>query len=86
MGKVKGHIPIRTCISCGAKRGKRELSRLVVNRKGQLIRDDEGRRQGRGAYVCKAKSCREQLSKNKRLRRHFRTEKAVIISPNMWEQ
>ena len=86
MGKGKGHIPIKTCISCGAKRGKRELSRLVVNGKGQLIRDDEGKRHGRGVYVCKTKSCREQLSKNKRIRRRFRTEKAVIISPDMWEE
>jgi predicted RNA-binding protein YlxR (DUF448 family) len=83
MGKAKGHIPIRTCISCGAKRRKRELIRLVVNGGGQIIKDDQGKVQGRGAYVCKREFCREQLSKNRRLGRRFRTGKAITISPDM---
>jgi hypothetical protein len=86
MGKAKGHIPIRTCISCGAKRRKRELIRLVVNGGGQIIKDDQGKVQGRGAYVCKRESCREQLSKNRRLGRRFRTGKAITISPDMWAE
>ena len=86
MGKAKGHIPIRTCISCGAKRRKRELIRLVVNGGGQIIKDDQGKVQGRGAYVCRRESCREQLSKNRRLGRRFRTGKAIIISPDMWAE
>jgi predicted RNA-binding protein YlxR (DUF448 family) len=86
MGKGRGHIPIRTCISCGAKRSKRELMRLVANGEGQLIRDDEGKVQGRGAYVCNSESCREQLSKNRRLGRRFRTGNAITISPDMWAE
>jgi predicted RNA-binding protein YlxR (DUF448 family) len=86
MGKAKGHIPIRTCISCGAKRRKRELIRLVVNGGGQIIKDDQGKVQGRGAYVCRRESCREQLSKNRRLGRRFRTGKAITISPDMWAE
>ena len=86
MGKAKGHIPIRTCISCGAKRRKRELIRLVVNGGGQIIKDDQGKVQGRGAYVCRRESCREQLSKNRRLGRRFRTGKALTISPDMWAE
>ncbi len=84
MGKGRGHTPIRTCISCGAKRSKRELMRLVDNGGGHLIRDDEGKRHGRGTYVCKCKSCRERLSKNKRIMRRFKTEKATAISQDMW--
>ncbi|UCB49756.1 MAG: YlxR family protein [Deltaproteobacteria bacterium] len=84
MGKGRGHIPTRTCISCGAKRSKRELMRLVANGGGHLIRDDAGKVQGRGAYVCKSESCRKQLSKNKRILRRFKTEKAIAISPDMW--
>ena len=86
MGRGKGHVPIRTCISCGEKRSKHELNRLVVNGKGQVIRDDEGKRHGRGAYVCKTEYCREQLSKNKRMKRRFRSEKAVLISPDIWKE
>ncbi|UCF56922.1 MAG: YlxR family protein [Deltaproteobacteria bacterium] len=84
MGKGKGHIPIRTCISCGAKRSKSELIRLVLNAENQLVRDDQGRWQGRGAYVCKSKSCREQLSKNRRLGRSLKSRKTITISPALW--
>ena len=86
MGKGKGHIPTRTCISCGAKRAKHELTRLVVNGEGQLIRDDEGNTQGRGAYVCKSEHCREQLSRKRRLQRRLRTGNAIKISPDMWAE
>ena len=82
MGKGKGHIPIRTCISCGAKRGKKELIRLVVNGEGRLVRDDLETGQGRGAYICNIKSCFEQLSRNKRLNRAFRTKERISISPD----
>jgi hypothetical protein len=86
MGKGKGHIPRRTCISCGARRTKHELTRLVVNGEGQLIRDDEGKAQGRGAYVCKSESCREQLPRKRRLQRRFRIGNAITISPDMWAE
>ncbi len=85
MGKGKGHVPIRTCMSCGEKRSKRELIRLVVNREGQLIRDDHGVLHGRGGYVCKRQSCREQLLKNRRLGRHFRTGKPISICVDLEE-
>jgi predicted RNA-binding protein YlxR (DUF448 family) len=79
MGKNRGHIPIRTCISCGEKRSKNELIRLVMDPEGQLIRDDAGKRQCRGAYVCKRESCQKQLSKNRRLNKFFRTERDIIL-------
>lgn len=83
MGKGKGHVPIRTCMSCGEKRSKRVLIRLVVNREGQLIRDDKGAVHGRGGYVCRSKSCREQLLKNRRLGRRFRIGKSIRISADL---
>ena len=86
MGKAKGHVPIRTCVSCGTKQPKRKLMRLVLDGGGQVIRDDQNRAQGRGAYVCKSKSCCDQLTRNRRLGRRFRTAKTITISPNMWAE
>lgn len=83
MGKGKGHVPIRTCMSCGEKRSKRELIRLVVNKEGQLIRDDKGAFNGRGGYVCKTQSCREQLLKNRRLGRRFRRGTPITINVDL---
>jgi len=86
MGKAKGHVPIRTCVSCGAKKEKRDIIRLVLNGAGQVVRDDQCKVQGRGAYVCKRKSCLEQLTKNKRLGRRLRIGKAITISPDTWAE
>jgi predicted RNA-binding protein YlxR (DUF448 family) len=79
MGKGKGHIPIRTCLSCGAKQSKDELIRLALTPENRLVRDDRGAYRGRGAYVCKNVSCLEKLSRNRHLGRRFRTNRSVTI-------
>ena len=79
MGRNKGHIPIRTCISCGTKRSKNELIRLVLDSQGQVVRDDLAKRQGRGAYVCPLKSCWESLRSGRRLNRAFNKEGNIIV-------
>jgi predicted RNA-binding protein YlxR (DUF448 family) len=71
VGKGRGHTPIRTCISCGTKKAKKEMRRLVVTDSG-LVRDDLGSRKGRGAYICDTEACREQLMKNRRRHRVIR--------------
>lgn len=80
MGKGKGHIPVRTCISCRSKRAKNELLRLALSREGVLKKDVHGKMPGRGAYVCKNRSCLDQVTKNKRLGRLFGTDKVIIHS------
>jgi|GEM_PF-616695 len=82
MGKDKRHIPIRTCISCGAKRTKKELIRLVLDAQGVVIRDDSGKNDGRGAYVCRSKSCWERLRKGSLLNRAFRKEGPIVVHVN----
>jgi len=80
MGKGKGHIPVRTCVSCGLKRSKNDLIRLQLDREGRIINDDSGKMHGRGAYVCKTRSCLERLPGNKRLSKLFGTDRVGPIS------
>jgi len=82
MGKDKRHIPIRTCVSCGARRNKKELIRLVLDTQGVVIRDDSGKKKGRGAYVCKRKSCWEKLGKCSLLNRAFKKEGPIVVREN----
>ncbi len=79
MGKDRGHKPTRTCVSCGAKRNKKELIRLVLGAQGVVIRDDSGKGEGRGAYVCMRKSCWENLMSDKRLNRAFKKEGPMVV-------
>jgi len=81
--RVKGHTPVRTCISCGVKYPKNELIKLIVNGENRLIRDNSGRIKGRGAYVCELRPCLERLFDNKRLNRHFRTEGNIYVSKEL---
>ena len=80
MVRGKNHVPIRTCISCKATRNKKELIRLILNAQGQVIIDDMGNGQGRGAYVCPGKSCLSALEKRGLLSRAFR--KNVVMAGN----
>ena len=74
-------MPIRTCIACGAKREKRDLIRLVLDKRRSVVRDDRCREPGRGAYVCPALSCWERLGRGRRLERAFKTT-AVVFDLN----
>ena len=82
----KGHIPIRSCISCGKKRDKNDLIRLVLDQRGQVVRDDQGDMEGRGAYVCKERACQERLfnKKNRYINRAFRSERTVYIGSDLF--
>lgn len=68
----KKHSPVRTCISCGEKRVKKDLLRLVTNGKGVVNPDESGSMPGRGAYVCEREECRARASSNRLLGRVFR--------------
>ena len=83
MGKGRGHIPIRTCVSCGSKREKGDLIRLSLDKEGRLLKVDSGKNFGRGAYVCREMSCRKRLLKNKRLSRLFRSDGTITVSPEL---
>jgi predicted RNA-binding protein YlxR (DUF448 family) len=74
MGKGKGHIPMRTCVACGTKGPKYELVRVVLDAESQVVRDEKGKRPGRGAYVCNSESCWVKLRKGKCLKRAFRSK------------
>ncbi len=63
----KKHIPCRTCIGCRQSQPKRELVRLVRNQEGQLVIDETGKQNGRGAYLCQQLSCWEAILKGAQL-------------------
>jgi predicted RNA-binding protein YlxR (DUF448 family) len=74
MGKGRGHRPIRTCVSCGAKKEKSELTRLALDETGAW-REGPGSGRGKGRYVCKTEACQERATKNRRWHRVSRSMK-----------
>ncbi len=66
-------IPQRTCVACGRVRPKRELIRLVRIADGGVEVDSDGRKAGRGAYLCPAGDCWVVGLKEGRLEHSLRT-------------
>lgn len=63
--------PQRTCMGCNEKKDKNLLIRIVKNQNGEISIDRNGKKEGRGAYICDDEKCLEKLIKSKRLERIF---------------
>ena len=73
--------PERTFIVCRTQREKKDLLRIVKSKEGIIEVDLTGKKNGRGAYICKNEECLNKLIKTKRLEKVFEKE----ISENLYE-
>ena len=67
-------IPERKCMGCNEKKPKKELIRVLRTPQGEIELDITGKKSGRGAYICKSKSCFDKAYKSKRLERCLETQ------------
>lgn len=67
------HVPIRSCVICNSKSSKRYLSRLVRTEDDQVVFDESGKMNGRGAYLCDDKKCWEKAILTDRLSKALKT-------------
>lgn len=61
--------PLRRCISCNEQKEKNDLLRIVRTVEGNIEIDLTGKKNGRGAYICKKEECLNKIIKSKRLER-----------------
>lgn len=66
--------PTRTCMGCNASKEKKELVRIVKSKEGSVEVDLTGKKNGRGAYICKNEECLNKVIKSKRLQRALECE------------
>ena len=59
--------PTRRCIGCMGHFPKKELIRIVREPEGSIILDMTGKKNGRGAYICKNAQCLKKAEKAKRI-------------------
>ena len=74
-------IPQRTCAVCRQVKGKKEMVRLVRTPDGTIEIDVTGKKEGRGAYLCRDWACWEKAPNGKQLERAFKSG----ISPENME-
>ncbi len=60
-------------MACRKVRPKRELIRLIRISDGKVGVDTDGKKAGRGAYLCRAQECWQTVLKGSRLERALRT-------------
>ena len=71
---VKKKIPMRKCVGCGEMKMKKELMRILRTENGEFVVDAEGKKNGRGAYICRSAECFRKAVRNKGLERSFKQE------------
>lgn len=64
-------IPTRMCTGCGEMKPKSELVRVVRSPEGEVSLDLTGRKNGRGAYICKSVGCFDKAVRKKAFERAF---------------
>ncbi len=63
---------LRMCIVCREMQDKRDLIRIVKNKDNEIFVDLTGKKNGRGAYVCKKSECLNKIIKQKTLNKTFK--------------
>ena len=80
--KSEKKIPLRTCVGCRQQKEKKQLIRIVKETEGGISFDPTGRKNGRGAYVCRSVSCVDAARKNHGLEKSFQCR----ITEDIWER
>lgn len=75
-------IPMRKCVGCQEMKEKKSLIRVVKTAEGDIILDDTGKKNGRGAYICKSLECFKKAKKTKSLERSL----GVSVSEQVYEE
>ena len=75
-------IPLRQCVGCGEMKGKKEMIRVIKTPEGEICLDATGKKNGRGAYVCKSAECLKKARKNQGLNRSLK----MAIPDEIYEQ
>ena len=85
-------IPMRKCMGCSQMFSKKELVRVVKTKTGEgeedytVSLDLTGKKNGRGAYVCKNVDCLKKARKAKRFERNLECQIPEEVYDRMTEE
>ncbi len=79
-------IPMRMCAGCGEHKAKTELMRVVRDSEGNISLDLTGKKNGRGAYLCRNGECLKRARKSRRIDRTFEIQIPDAIYDRLEEE
>ncbi len=62
---------LRLCVGCRQRKEKKDMIRILRTTEGEITVDWTGKKNGRGAYLCKDPECLNKALKNRGLERSF---------------
>lgn len=65
-------VPLRQCVGCGEMKGKKDMMRVLRTAENEICLDVTGKKNGRGAYICRSRECLLRARRNKGLERSFK--------------
>ncbi|MGI6093874.1 MAG: RNase P modulator RnpM [Lachnospiraceae bacterium] len=65
-------VPMRKCIGCGEMKNKKELLRILKTTEDEIVLDATGKKNGRGAYLCRSQECLAKARKSKGIERSLK--------------
>lgn len=68
------HVPQRMCVACREHDAKRTYVRLIRTPEQRVEVDPTGKRNGRGAYLCRRRSCWQRAADGNALARALKIE------------
>lgn len=63
---------MRRCIGCRESFDKKTLIRIVRTPEGEIVVDEKGKADGRGAYICRSVSCLDKAFRKNKLDYSFK--------------
>ena len=72
MGAAVRKVPMRQCIGCQEMKNKKEMIRVIKTAEEEIMLDATGKKNGRGAYLCRSMECFEKAVKSKGLERSLK--------------
>ena len=73
MGNIK-KVPLRKCIGCNEMKKKKEMMRVLKTPEGEIVLDVTGRKNGRGAYLCRSRECFQKAVESRGLERSLKAQ------------
>lgn len=70
--KTKAKIPMRQCTGCREMKSKKEMIRVLKTAEDAIVLDATGKKNGRGAYICRSAECLEKAIKSRGLERSLK--------------
>ena len=67
-------VPMRQCTGCQEMKNKKERIRVLKTSEGEILLDATGKKNGRGAYLCRSMDCLEKAIRSRGLERSLKVK------------